>query len=168
MKKMFLAASAAVLLLCSVACSTTTMIDTLAEVERMAEIAASTLGAAGVIPAPIATAVDGYLTSVTAAIDEAVTETESSDSVETKSLKIASYFAAAAIPDLTGAPVSIQTALAAVQAAIRAYLAALAPVTADPNVAHAAATATLHLSLHDHLRLHSIQAKARKLHSRFI
>lgn len=106
-------------------CSSSSVIDALNATVAAADAAVTALEVSGVINPIVGQSVVGYLNSVTKASEEAATELASTDSSAVKATTIADDFAQAVMPDLTQAPVGVRAAIAAVDAAIKAFLASV-------------------------------------------
>ena len=143
-----------------VACTTSNLITSLQLVTDAVTVALPVLEAAGVDPAALALA-QTYLTSVSTATTQAVTELTSTDSAAVKAAKIASYFAAAVAPDIGNPQVS--AVVRAVAAAVQSFLALLNPApTVAAKLAAAPQAQSAKLSFGDRQKLGSIRKTAAK------
>lgn len=110
------------LVVCLAGCTPGAVTSALDKVVSAVELALPLLSFAGV-PAPVIVLAQGYLQSVSAAVNETTTELASTDTSAVKAAKIASYFAAAIVPVLpAGTPPIVAQLLQAVSDAVAAFL----------------------------------------------
>lgn len=164
MNKLIACVATAALLFASTACSpSSALVVSLNAIEAAAEAAVPVLTISGTIPAPLAPLVSAYLGSVSAAVNETVTELQSTDTAARKAQVIEGYWATAVIPNLTGAPVNVVAIIQAVDASVKAFLGQLNPV-AGTFAAHAIqANAMPALTRGDRSALNNIAKRAHKL-----
>ncbi len=115
-------AAVAVLLCLLAACTPGALVGSLDAVVSAVSLALPILSLAGV-PGPVILLAQGYLQSVSTAVHATTAELASADTPAVKAVRIASYFAAAIVPNLpAGIDPRIGQLLAAVAQAVQAFL----------------------------------------------
>lgn len=115
--------------LCLTGCSSSTAIDTLNATVAAADAAVNSLEINGIVSQADALLTVNYLSAVAVASQSAAVELASADTAAIKATKITAYFANAAAPAISSAPPAVQASLAAVSAAVNAFLVSLAPAS---------------------------------------